>query len=94
MHGGVWEYIPIRCVHPRVLECYAIFQGSSQLLLGCGQNDETEGIEVAVGEGDMKVLPTGTAHPCPKTGNEPECRYIRVYPEVSRVSWVRARTKI
>ncbi|KAK5001823.1 hypothetical protein LTR28_012177, partial [Elasticomyces elasticus] len=43
-------------------ECYAVFQGSSHLLLGRGPIDEPEGgIEVDVETGDIIILP-GSPH--------------------------------
>lgn len=80
---GTWGHIPTRHFHPNVHECYGIFQGSSRLFLGCGQGDEEGGIEVAVNEGDVIVLPAGTAHSCLESSQEPKYRYIGVYPEVS-----------
>ncbi|KAL1964456.1 hypothetical protein VTN77DRAFT_6882 [Rasamsonia byssochlamydoides] len=76
---GVWGHIPVRHFHPNTHECYGIFQGESTLLLGCGQNDTTGGLELDVSAGDVIVLPAGTAHCCLQSSQD--YRYIGVYPK-------------
>ncbi|KAL2830437.1 hypothetical protein BJY01DRAFT_240376 [Aspergillus pseudoustus] len=76
---GTWGHIPIRHFHPNSHECYGIFQGSSKLLLGVGESDQSGGLEVSVQAGDVIVLPAGTAHSCAVSSED--YRYIGVYPE-------------
>jgi uncharacterized protein YjlB len=62
------------------LTILGIFQGSSKLLLGVGESDESDGLELSVQAGDVIVLPAGTAHSC--AVSSADYKYIGVYPQV------------
>lgn len=60
LQGGVFKTYSAHHFHSVTHECYAVFKGSSRLLLGRGPLDEEQenaGIEVDVREGDVIVLP-------------------------------------
>ncbi|KAF9889818.1 hypothetical protein FE257_006908 [Aspergillus nanangensis] len=66
--------------HPNTHECYAVFQGSSRLLLGGeGHDPPTGGVEVDVRAGDVIVVPAGVSHRSLSAAGD--YRYIGVYPE-------------
>ncbi|KAH6696842.1 hypothetical protein F5X68DRAFT_219310 [Plectosphaerella plurivora] len=74
---GTWGHIDIRHFHPNSHECYGIFRGHSTLLIGKIQ--EGRGQEIPVNQGDVILLPAGTAHS--SLESSPDYRYIGVYPE-------------
>ncbi|PLB55844.1 hypothetical protein P170DRAFT_50869 [Aspergillus steynii IBT 23096] len=80
---GTWGAISTRHFHPNSHECYGIFQGTSTLLLGAagGDLDPSAGIKVTLHAGDVLVLPAGTAHSSVDGDDNPEYRYVGVYPE-------------
>lgn len=58
LQGGVFKTYKAHHFHSVTHECYAVFKGSSRLLLGRGPLDETEkGVEVDLHTGDVIVLP-------------------------------------
>ena len=59
LQGGVFKTYRAHHFHSVTHECYAIFKGSSRLLLGRGPLDDPNdgGIEVDVSVGDIIVLP-------------------------------------
>ena len=59
MQGGVFKTYRAHHFHSVTHECYAVFSGSSRLLLGRGPLDDPEegGVEVDVYRGDIIVLP-------------------------------------
>ncbi|KAF1953103.1 hypothetical protein CC80DRAFT_537866 [Byssothecium circinans] len=77
---GEWGVITVPHFHPNSHECYAVFQGSSRLVLGREQDDTSAtGVEVDVFPGDIIVIPAGVSHrSLSSSGNY---RYIGVYPE-------------
>ncbi|KAK4989423.1 hypothetical protein LTR66_007073 [Elasticomyces elasticus] len=82
LKGGVFKHYPGRHFHSVTHECYAVFQGSSHLLLGRGPIDEPEGgIEVDVETGDIIILPAGVAH-CSLHSSD-DYTYMGLYPEGS-----------
>lgn len=78
---GTWGHIATAHFHPNSHECYGIFQGSSTLRIGRGQNDETGGVLIPVNTGDVIVLPAGTVHS--SLDSHGDYRYVGVYPKVS-----------
>lgn len=62
--GGIFKHYGAHHFHSVVHECYAIFKGSSRLLLGRGPLDpeSEEDLVVELGVGDAIVLPAGVAH--------------------------------
>lgn len=63
-------------------ECYAVFKGSSNLLLGRGPFDPaTDGVEVQVSKGDVIVVPAGVSH-C-SLSSEDGYEYVGLYPKGS-----------
>ncbi|KAF7563910.1 hypothetical protein G7046_g217 [Stylonectria norvegica] len=83
LKGGTWGAIPHHHFHPNTHECYAVFRGSSTLLLGVGPlEDESLGTEVVMKAGDVIILPAGVSH-CSKDF-EDDYRYIGVYPKGSQ----------
>lgn len=82
LQGGVFKTFTAHHYHSVTHECYAIFKGSSKLLLGRGPLDDPEGgTEVGVKTGDVIVLPAGVAH-C-SLSSEGEYEYLGLYPKVS-----------
>lgn len=63
-------------------ECYAVFKGSSTLLLGRGPLDleSDDDLLVDLKEGDAIVLPAGVAH-C-SLSSSPDYEYVGLYPKV------------
>lgn len=60
LQGGVFKTFSLCHFHSVTHECYAIFKGSSKLLLGRGPLDGQEGgAEVDLRAGDVIVLPVG-----------------------------------
>jgi len=60
LQGGVFKHYPAHHFHSVTHECYAVFQGSSRLLLGRGPLDDLDrdgGAEVELATGDIIVLP-------------------------------------
>ena len=59
MQGGVFKTYRAHHFHSVTHECYAVFSGSSRLLLGRGPLDDPAegGVEVDVNRGDIVVLP-------------------------------------
>ena len=57
LQGGVFKTYSAHHFHSVTHECYAVFKGSSRLLLGKGPLDEEDGTEVELGVGDVIVLP-------------------------------------
>jgi uncharacterized protein YjlB len=58
IQGGVFKTFRTHHFHSVAHECYAVFSGSSRLLLGRGPLDDPEGgVEVDVQSGDIIVLP-------------------------------------
>lgn len=80
LKGGVFKHYPAHHFHSVTHECYAVFRGSSKLLLGRGPLDEEGGVEVVVREGDAIVLPAGVAH-CSIESSE-NYEYVGLYPKV------------
>ena len=64
--GGIFKTYTAHHFHSVTHECYAVFKGSSRLLLGRGPLDKAEGgVEVDLSVGDIIVLPVGvTQEPC------------------------------
>ncbi|KAI9714588.1 MAG: hypothetical protein M1812_006393 [Candelaria pacifica] len=82
LQGGVFKTFTAHHFHSVTHECYAVFKGSSKLLLGRGPLDDPEGgIEVDVRIGDVIVLPAGVAH-C-SLSSEGEYEYLGLYPKGS-----------
>ncbi|OCK77354.1 hypothetical protein K432DRAFT_428070 [Lepidopterella palustris CBS 459.81] len=82
LQGGVFKTYRTHHFHSVTHECYAVFKGSSRLLLGRGPLDDTEGgVEVDVSVGDIIVLPAGVSH-C-SVDSEGEYEYLGLYPEGS-----------
>ncbi|KAL2863192.1 cupin domain-containing protein [Aspergillus lucknowensis] len=80
LKGGIWGAIPRHHFHPNTHECYAVFQGSSTLLIGAGPLDDIDkGQTIHVKVGDVIILPAGVSH-CSKDF-EGDYRYMGVYPE-------------
>ncbi|KAI1386434.1 uncharacterized protein F4822DRAFT_316371 [Hypoxylon trugodes] len=80
LKGGTWGAVPRHHFHPNTHECYAVFQGSSTLLLGVGPNEDAgNGGEVFVKAGDVIILPAGVSH-CSKDFQD-GYRYVGVYPK-------------
>lgn len=62
LQGGIFKTYTAHHYHSVTHECYAVFKGSSRLLLGKGPLDEdAEGVEVVLGPGDAIVLPVSEA---------------------------------
>ncbi|KAI9705865.1 MAG: hypothetical protein M1836_005271 [Candelina mexicana] len=81
LQGGVFKTVTAHHYHSVTHECYAIFRGSSKLLLGRGPLDDAEGaVEVDVRAGDVIVLPAGVAH-C-SLSSEGDYEYLGLYPKV------------
>ncbi|GME45579.1 hypothetical protein GTA08_BOTSDO04745 [Neofusicoccum parvum] len=78
---GTWGAITTKHFHPNTHECYGIFQGSSELVLGEGGLDEGGGVRFTVGAGDVVVVPAGVAHASISSGGG--YKYIGVYPRGS-----------
>lgn len=59
MQGGVFKTYRAHHFHSVTHECYAVFKGSSRLLLGRGPLDDPSegGVEVDLSRGDIIVLP-------------------------------------
>ncbi|KAF2476089.1 uncharacterized protein BDR25DRAFT_300886 [Lindgomyces ingoldianus] len=83
MQGGVFKTYRAHHFHSVTHECYAVFKGSSKLLLGRGPLDGPEegGLEVDLGRGDIIVLPAGVSH-C-SIASKGEYEYVGLYPEGS-----------
>ncbi|KAI1442736.1 hypothetical protein F5Y02DRAFT_395448 [Annulohypoxylon stygium] len=80
LKGGTWGAIPKHHFHPNTHECYAVFQGSSTLLLGVGPNEDAgKGHEVLMKAGDVIILPAGVSH-CSRDFQD-DYRYVGVYPK-------------
>ncbi|KAI9806528.1 MAG: hypothetical protein M1833_003715 [Piccolia ochrophora] len=83
MQGGVFKTFKAHHFHSVTHECYAVFRGSSRLLLGRGPLDDAashDGQEVDVTVGDVVVLPAGVAH-C-SLSSEDDYEYVGLYPKV------------
>jgi len=83
LQGGVFKHYPAHHFHSVTHECYAVFKGSSRLLLGRGPLDQPDGgnVEVELGPGDAIVLPAGVAHCSIRSENDYE--YVGLYPRGS-----------
>lgn len=83
LQGGVFKTYRAHHFHSVTHECYAIFKGSSRLLLGRGPLDDPNdgGIEVDVSVGDIIVLPAGVSH-C-SVDSEGDYEYVGLYPKGS-----------
>lgn len=57
LQGGIFKAYTAHHFHSVTHECYAVFKGSSKLLLGSGPLDEEGGTEVELSVGDVIVLP-------------------------------------
>ncbi|KAF2843159.1 hypothetical protein M501DRAFT_994015 [Patellaria atrata CBS 101060] len=79
---GEWGAITTAHFHPNTHECYAIFRGSSRLVLGRSiSDDDPNGIEIDVSAGDVVVVPAGVSHR--SLTSEAGYKYIGVYPETA-----------
>ncbi|KAF2813066.1 uncharacterized protein BDZ99DRAFT_381699 [Mytilinidion resinicola] len=84
MQGGVFKTYTAHHFHSVTHECYAVFKGSSRLLLGRGPLDDPEGgkqLMFQVSVGDIIVLPAGVSH-C-SLHSEGEYEYVGLYPQGS-----------
>jgi uncharacterized protein YjlB len=83
LQGGVFKHYGQHHFHSVTHECYAVFKGSSRLLLGRGPNDHAKEdvLEVTLETGDAIVLPAGVAH-C-SLYSEEDYEYVGLYPKVS-----------
>lgn len=83
LQGGIWKHYGASHFHSVTHECYAVFSGSSRLLLGRGPLDEPSpsDVEVVLGTGDIIVLPAGVSH-C-SLSSEGDYEYVGLYPKVS-----------
>lgn len=82
LQGGVFKHYPAHHFHSLTHECYAVFKGSSRLLLGRGPLDDLEGSqEISLHTGDIIVLPAGVSH-C-SLQSEADYEYVGLYPEGS-----------
>ncbi|CAM1508391.1 Fc.00g052390.m01.CDS01 [Cosmosporella sp. VM-42] len=80
LKGGTWGAIPRHHFHPNTHECYAVFRGSSTLLIGVGPlENQSKGTAIRMDAGDVIILPAGVAH-CSKDFQD-DYRYIGAYPE-------------
>lgn len=62
VQGGVFRTFTAHHFHSVTHECYAVFSGSTRLLLGRGPLDEPDGgIEINLRVGDAIVLPVSAA---------------------------------
>jgi uncharacterized protein YjlB len=82
LKGGVFKHYATHHFHSVTHECYAVFKGSSTLLLGQGPLDreDEEDVVVEMREGDAIVLPAGVAH-C-SLESSPDYGYVGLYPKV------------
>ncbi|KAF2091216.1 hypothetical protein K490DRAFT_54110 [Saccharata proteae CBS 121410] len=84
LRGGVFKTVTTHHFHSLTHECYAVFRGSSTLLLGRGPldcADEAAATVVEVEEGDVIILPAGVAHCSLDSAHDYE--YMGLYPEGS-----------
>ncbi|KAF2864865.1 hypothetical protein BDV95DRAFT_588208 [Massariosphaeria phaeospora] len=83
LEGGVFKTVYAHHFHSVTHECYAVFHGSSRLLLGRGPVDDPGegGVEVSLSRGDIIVLPAGVSH-C-SVSSEDEYEYVGLYPKGS-----------
>ncbi|KAH6972347.1 hypothetical protein BKA56DRAFT_635379 [Ilyonectria sp. MPI-CAGE-AT-0026] len=83
LRGGTFGAFSRHHFHPNTHECYAVFQGSSTLLIGVGPTeDEKGGQKVFMEAGDVIILPAGVSH-CTKDIHE-DYKYLGVYPKGSQ----------
>lgn len=61
LRGGVFKTFRTHHFHSVTHECYAVFRGSSTLLLGRGPLESEGGVEVRLAQGDIIVLPVSTS---------------------------------
>ncbi|KAI9737209.1 MAG: hypothetical protein M1818_005741 [Claussenomyces sp. TS43310] len=83
LKGGIFKHYARHHFHSVTHECYAVFRGSSRLLLGRGPLDKAgDGdLEVILHTGDAIVLPAGVAH-C-SLESEEGYEYVGLYPRGS-----------
>ncbi|KAI9824620.1 MAG: hypothetical protein M1832_001710 [Thelocarpon impressellum] len=81
--GGSFKTYTAHHFHSVTHECYAVFKGSSRLLLGRGplDGDSDDAVEVDLSAGDAIVLPAGVAH-C-SLSSEGDYTYLGLYPKGS-----------
>jgi len=82
IQGGVFKHFGAHHFHSVTHECYAVFKGSSKLLLGRGPLDisKEDDVEITLTAGDAIVLPAGVAH-C-SIYSEVDYEYVGLYPKV------------
>lgn len=80
--GGTFKHYPAHHYHSVTHECYAIFKGSSRLLLGRGPLDpaDKDDLLIDLNIGDAIVLPAGVAHCNIESSDDYE--YVGLYPKV------------
>jgi uncharacterized protein YjlB len=86
LKGGVFKHYGAHHFHSVTHECYAVFKGSSRLLLGRGPLDPVDEHDLIVDlkPGDAIVLPAGVAH-CSLSSSE-DYEYVGLYPKVCLVA--------
>ena len=82
LKGGVFKHYAAHHFHSVTHECYAVFKGSSRLLLGRGPRDPEaeDDLIVDLRAGDVIVLPAGVAHCSLESSGDYE--YVGLYPKV------------
>ncbi|CAG8959724.1 hypothetical protein HYFRA_00001630 [Hymenoscyphus fraxineus] len=83
LNGGVFSHYPAHHYHSVTHECYAVFRGHSQLLLGRGPLDPESADDtlVELEARDVIVIPAGVAH-CNIKSSE-DYGYVGLYPKGS-----------